>query len=494
MHSPGAVPRRVRTNITQVSDSHDAARAPSLHFPARVKTPVILVGVLVAAPAVALAEDGVSAPAPEAAAPANDEPAAADVARAPLPGEESGRIDEPEGDSVWRDIGQGVLTPPRVAMEVAMAPVRASVWAFDRYQLIDRFKQVFFDDTGTYGLYPILVLDSTYGATIGGRFVHRNVFGEREKLWLRAGTGGQFRVQAEAGLASGLRFGERTQLDVLGEFERRPEDNFFGIGNTAEAMETHFRQEMLRARSSLDVRAVSSLHVTASGALTDLEFEPSEHEPSIETVFNPMTLTGWTGVRNIYGELELRWDQRSYPAVLDRHGAYTSGGYFALFGGRIHQFEAGGDYWRYGGHAQKFWQIAKGPRVISTRFALDAVTGGYEEVAFMQLPQLGGRTLLRGYERERFRDRLAVVGSVEYTWDIGQLLMASLFTDVGRVYPSFSELHYKDMRVGYGVSLQLHRHHGFLGAVSLASSIDGGFFIDLIWDPVFDVEPRVEQR
>lgn len=482
----------MRQNITQVIDSHDAARAPPLHCLARVKIPVILVGVLVAAPAVA--EDGVPTPEPAASAPATDEPAAADVARAPLPGQESGRIDEPEGDSVWRDIGQGLLTPPRVAMEVAMAPVRASVWAFDRYQLIDRFKRVFFDDTETYGLYPILVLDSTYGATIGGRFVHRNVFGEREHFSLRAGTGGQFRLEAEAGLRSGLRFGERTHLDLRGELERRPEDNFFGIGNTAEGMETHFRQEMLRARSSLDVRAVSALHLTASGALTDLEFGPSEHEPSIETVFNPMTLTGWTGVRNLYGELELRWDQRGYPTALDRHGAYARGGYLAIFGGRIHQFEAGGDYWRYGGHAQKFWQIGKGPRVLSTRFAVDAVTGDYEEVAFMQLPQLGGRTLLRGYERERFRDRVAVVGSVEYTWDLGQLFMASLFTDVGRVYPSFSELRYDDMRVGYGVSLQLHRRHNFLGAVSLASSIDGGVFLDLIWDPVFEVEPRVEQR
>ncbi len=447
-----------------------------------------------AAPAVAIAEDGVSTPEPEAAAPVNDEPAAADVARAPLPGEESGRIDEPEGDSVWRDIGQGVLTPPRVAMEVAMAPVRATVWTVDRYQLVDRFKQIFFDDTETYGLYPILVLDSTYGATFGGRFVHRNVFGEREKFDARVGTGGQFRIEAEAGVNSGLRFGERVQLDLRGEFERRPEDNFFGIGNTAEGMETHFRQEMERARTSLDVRAVSALHLTASGALTDLDFAPSDHEPSIETEFNTMALTGWTGVSNLYGELEVRWDQRRYPAVLDRHGAYSRGGYIALFGGRIHQFEAGGDYWRYGGNAQKFWQIGKGPRVISTRFAVDAVTGDYEDVAFTQLPELGGKTLLRGYERERFRDRLAVVGSLEYTWDIGQLLMASLFTDVGRVYPSWTELHYDDMRVGYGVSLQLHRHHGFLGAVSLASSIDGGFFIDLIWDPVFDVEPRVEQR
>ena len=61
--------------------------------------------------------------------PSSDEPTAADVAASPPPGEEGGRTDEPERDSVLRDIGQGVLVPPRVAVEVTMAPVRGSVKA-----------------------------------------------------------------------------------------------------------------------------------------------------------------------------------------------------------------------------------------------------------------------------------------------------------------------------------------------------------------------------
>ena len=73
----------------------------------------------------------------------SDEPTALDADGAPLPGSESGRTDTPAGDSVIRDVGQAVLTVPRVAIEAAMAPVRFSIWAYDRYRLSDRFSQAF---------------------------------------------------------------------------------------------------------------------------------------------------------------------------------------------------------------------------------------------------------------------------------------------------------------------------------------------------------------
>lgn len=376
-----------------------------------------------------------------------------------------------------------------------MAPVRATVWTIDRYQLIDRFKRVFFDETETFGVYPTLEYDSTYGATVGARFVHRDVFGMREHFSLHAATGGEFSAEISGGLRSGYRLGRRALLEMRTEYERRPKDEFFGIGNnTEEDMETHYRQELRRVHAGLSVRAIRSLYVTASGAYTNLDFDPSSKQPSIETMFDVMSLTGWTGVSNFYGELELRWDSRRYPTRLDRHGTYSNGSYAAVWAGPVVQFEAGHDYWRYGADAQGFVQLGAGPRVLSGRLHVDAVTGDYDDVAFSQLPELGGDTFLRGYSDERFRDRVAIVASAEYTWDLGQLIMASIFTDVGRVYSSWNDLHYRNLRVGYGISFQLHRRRDFIAAVSFASSIDGGFFVDLIFDPVYEVQPRVEQR
>ena len=450
----------------------------------RVPTITVVVAALCAA-SPAIADD----------TPPSDDHTAADVARAPLPGQESGRIDAThERDSVLRDIGQGVLLVPRVAVEVTMAPVRASLWTFDRYRLVDRWKQIFFDDSYTYGLYPTAVLDSTYGLTVGARFVHRNLFGEREHLALRAGTGGEYRAVLRGELQSGRRLGERTLVWSRGELERRPEDNFYGFGNQDD-VHVHYRQELLRAAVSADVRTISALHVRFAGALTDIDYSESDNGSPIDEVYDPAVLTGWMeGVRNVYGELELRWDGRRLPRELDLHHVYDHGSLVSVYGGRVHQLEAGGDYWGYGGELQHYFRLGAGPRVLSARLRLDGVTGQLEDVAFSQLPRLGGDMLLRGYPRDRFRDRVATLGSLEYTWDLGRFPMASLFVDVGRVFPSLRDVQPTDLRVGYGVSLQLHNKRDFIAVVSLASSIDGGVFVDLAFDPVFDLEPRVEQQ
>ncbi|HEY5945803.1 MAG TPA: hypothetical protein VIV40_09940 [Kofleriaceae bacterium] len=426
--------------------------------------------------------------------PASDEPTASDVAQEPLPGAESGRLDEPEHDSTLRNIGQGALVVPRVAVEITMAPVRASVWALDRYQLVDRWKQLFFDDSYTYGLYPTAVLDSSYGLTIGARFVHRNLFGEREHLALRGGAGGEYRGQISGDLRTGQRFGERTQLGIKGEVERRPDDAYYGIGNSTDGTAAHHRQELMRATTRVDLRLVDSLHALVAGALTDLSYGESSDAPSMGTLFDPTMLTGWTGVRNVYGELELRWDRRGYSTSYDPHGTFDTGFLLAAYTGRVHQLEAGNDYWRYGGEVQQFFGLGAGPRAISTRLHVEGVSGALEDVAFTELPQLGGKVLLRGYPRDRFRDRLAAVTSLEYTWDLGRYPMASVFVDAGRVFGGVGDIEPTKLRVGYGVSLQLHESRHFLASVSLASSIDGGVFLDLAFDPVFDIEPRVEQR
>lgn len=427
-------------------------------------------------------------------APKPDEPTAADVAGAPLPGDETGRTDPPEQDSLLRKFAQGALIPPRIALELAMAPVRTGVWAADRYHLVDRWKQLFFDDTYTYGLYPTFVIDASYGFTVGARFVHRNLFGEREHLAVHVGTGGEYRAEVTGGLRSGYRLGERTELELGGAYERRPNDAFYGIGNIDDAIETHHRQQMDRALTTLDVRAVDALHVRLSGAFTDLSFAESTQEgPPIDMVYDPMTvLTGWTGVRNLYGELELRWDHRRREA--HRYAAFDAGSLFGIYGGRMHQLEAGGDYWQYGADAQHFIRFGGGFHSLTTRVHVEAVTGDYADVAFTQLPQLGGKMMLRGYPRDRFRDRTAALGSAEYGWDISRNVIATLFTDVGRVYPRWQDFTVDHLRMGFGTSLQFHDHRSFLACVSLASSIDGGVFLDLAFDPVVDIEPRVEER
>lgn len=420
--------------------------------------------------------------------PAPDEPTAADVADAPLPGQESGRTDDGEHDSLLRDVGQGVLSVPRLAIETALAPVRGGLWAYEHYDLGDRFHRATFDDTNTYGVIPTLYVDSDYGATIGARFVHRDLFGARERFSMHAAFGGEFNERLDTSVRTGERLGGGAWLEVRSEIDRRPKDAFFGIGNNDDAIETRHRQQLQRGSAMLDVPATRALHVRVAGALTDLQYSESYEGPPIGMVYDTSMLTGWSGTRNLYGEAELRYDTRHYRRDLAREGVLLD-----VFGGRVHQLRAGHDYWRYGGEAIGFAPLATG-RTLATRLHVESVSGSPGDVAFTQLPELGGKALLRGYPAERFRDLNAVVTSTEYFWDVSSFLTASVFVDIGQVYASVDELGTSSMRMGYGTSLQLLWRQQFVGAVSLASSIDGGAFLNLVLDPIYEPEPRVRHR
>jgi hypothetical protein len=425
----------------------------------------------------------------------SDEPTARDAEDAPLPGEESGRTDHPPGDSLLRDIGQGVLTVPRLALVAAIAPLRYGVYAYDHYGIAEKFSTTFFDPSTTYGVYPVLMLDSEYGLNIGARMVHRDMFGAHERFSLKATTGGQFRSLIDGGIRSGNRFGDHVTLELRGEYERRPNEKFYGIGNEGMDRDARYREEIKRVTSYLDIRLFDRFLARATGALTDRMYgSGADGGTPIDAMYDTSMLTGFSGVENLYSELELRVDHRDRDITPGRHKIYDTGYFFEAFAGRVHQLQAGNDYWRYGGEAQHFLGLGLGPRTLMTRVRLEAVTGTLDDVVFAQLPMLGGPQVLRGYPTGRFRDRASAVGTAEYFWGLGELFMASLFVDAGRVYTSFDELTTDDLHIGYGASLQLHSGREYVAGVSIASSIDGGVFLNLTFDPVFDYDPRAERR
>ena len=427
---------------------------------------------------------------------ADDEPTAADVKGAPTAGAESGRTDEiDESDSAGRWFARGLLFVPRVAVTVVMAPVEGSAWAIERYQLLDRAEGLFWNDAHTFGVMPTFQLEAGFGLNIGARVVHRDLFGASEHFDFRTSGGGRYRQRFVAELTSGRRFGDRVQLQLGGEAERRPKDPYYGVGNTDDDMapETRFRHQMYRATGSFDIAVASAFHVRGAGAVTDHEFDRSDTGAPIDEVY--MDLPGYaTGVRNTYGELELRWDSRGRANDYEPVSIIADGQLLALFGGRVTALDDSKDFFRYGLDAQRFFRIGAGPRVIAIRSHVEAVTGALQEIPFNELPRLGGKDVLRGYDSDRFRDRIAMVNSLDYSWDLTTTLRASLFTDVGRVQRSFSDLETSDLRVGYGMSIDLHTSRSFLARASIASSIDGGVFFNFGLDPVFDLDGRVERR
>jgi hypothetical protein len=429
-----------------------------------------------------------------------------DVAGAPVPGQESGRVAGPKDApaSLVRRIARAVLYLPKVIVELVLAPVRGGVWVVDRFELGHHYYSVFYNRDHTLGVEPTMVYQTGFGLMIGAKFDALDVFGSREHLEIAAAYGGNYRARAGAWLDSGDRF-DRVVLRAGGNFDRFADLPFYGIGNADvvaapalrvdprtddTAVETFYRYQELRAALDADVRVVGALHVIGRGAVTRLRYAPPTQGTAIDAVYDPTGLVGFEqDVDHLYGELELRWDQRGIAAPVWETTNYTTGWLASVFVGRVHQLADRGDFTHYGGDLQLFVHLGLAPRMLVLRLSGEGVTGGLDEVPVPELPYLGG-DLMRGYPFARFRDRVSAFGTSEYVWDLSSYLNAFVFVDVGRVYASPEELTLHDLRVGYGGGLTLHAKANFLIAGTLASSIDGGLFVTATLTPLWNMRPR----
>jgi hypothetical protein len=433
-----------------------------------------------------------SEPAPEPApAPQAPEPDARDSRTAPLPGMESGRIDVVEvTETTSRKVARAALFLPRMLMEAVLWPVNQGFELEGRYELSDWYYRLLYNNNRTIGVIPVATWETGYGLTAGLRFFDLDTFGEQERLVLQATAGVTYRVGLLASLDTGDRLGP-VRLEGAGNFDRRPAEPFYGIGNNSPDEATHFRYQEERAAGLLDLHLSEFFHVDARGTITSLKYGPSTTEPSLSDVFDTMDLAGFSSSANqLYGELALRWDNRQRVSPWEPITVRSQGSLAVAYGGYVHPFDDRAGFWHYGAELQHYLRFGFGPRVIVARFHGEAVTGNLQDVPITELPMLGGGAFLRGYPYGRFRDRIAAVASLQYMWSLFAFSSADVFTDVGRVYHSWDDLTLSDMRAGFGVGLEFYTARSFIADVAIGTSVDGGVTLMAEFSPVLDARTR----
>lgn len=420
-----------------------------------------------------------------------------------------------EGPSPLVHIPRALLAVPRVGFEVAMAPVRGGLWTYERYQLGERARQIFFDDDGVYGAYPIASIDSSYGVNVGGRAVHKDLLGEGERIGLVAGYGGRYQQAYELDLGSGRRLGDRVDLELGGVLTIEPKERFYGFGNADEvdpeaiagpidpaardvAVATRFRQQAIAAGAEIEVGLFGDLFLEGRTSVEHITFGASDElsgDLALEETFMTRGLGAYgSGADSHYGEVRLGYDSRTPANRFVSDAMPGTGLLVAAHLGRQDPL-AGSEYptfYRYGADLQLYVDLYAGSRILSLRGLVEGVSGEVEEVPFIHLPALGGDELLRGYPTDRFRDRALTMASAEYLWDLNRNLASFLFVDAGRVQRSLTDPELHRLRVGYGAGLQVHTMRSFMMRLHVASSIDGGLFFSAAFSPVIDVRVREE--
>ncbi|MBA3396113.1 MAG: BamA/TamA family outer membrane protein [Deltaproteobacteria bacterium] len=448
------------------------------------------------------------------AAPETEVPiTAADVAAAPPPGAEHGRLDPLDrGDGIARRIGRGLLWIPRLPFEIIAQPIRGTLYLQDRYDIVGKLTGVFFTTDRKAGVFPTALFETGFGLNVGARAMFKDIFGGQEKLKMRVGFGGQFQRVAKIELDTGNLLPGPVTAGVEARYELRNRDHFYGYGNgdlematlpidplvDDTAVSTRFGMRVLRVASHLRIELPSNLAVTLTGAVAKKTYKTSDYlgrsDTPLEEAYDVERIPGFRdGTKFLYTEAELAWGTRRAASFYDPPGMRGAGNLVLVYAGRQHGFDEEAKFFRGGAELQHYIRLARGPRVLELRAYGELVTGSRDEVPFTELPRLGGRKVLRGYEVDRFRDRVATVAQAAYMWGLSYDVAASIFVDAGRVHSSLETISTADLRVGYGVALEIYSSQGMLVRTELASSIDGGLFAYIAFDPAFDTRSRVER-
>ena len=307
------------------------------------------------------------------------------------------------------------------------------------------------------------------------------------------------------GFSTGRRLGA-VELTTGANFDRRPNDPFYGIGNLDLAPPpaqpinpytantgylSYLRYQEERATLGAVAHISHALSIGVHTELTRIALGESTSAPAVGDVYMPDDLVGLeASTTHLYTEAAVVWNTRRAAVPWEPQKIHGDGSLVEAFAGPVHEFSGGSDFWRYGMELQHYLRIASGPRMIVLRLRGEGVTGALDQVPFTELPYLGG-DLLRGYPFQRFRDRIAAFGTVQYQWDINHYVDVYVFTDVGRVFPALDQLSVDHLRVGYGIGTEIHDEGGgFILEGSIGSSIDGGLVITAAFSPILDEQPR----
>ncbi|CAN5834165.1 hypothetical protein BH11MYX2_BH11MYX2_05920 [soil metagenome] len=456
----------------------------------------------------------VAAPVKETVLPPEKPVTANDVRAAPLPGQESGRLDPLDpGDGTGRLIGRTLLAFPAMPIYLIAQPVRGVLYLKEKYNAVDVVTNIFSTDDRKISLFPTAFVETGFGLNIGARLSMTDVLGQGEKLRARVGFGGQWNKLAVLDLSSGVHRG--LEIGLTARYERKENERFFGLGNGDETedapptpIDPNVDDYARRTRYQVDISQIAThatyhfdrwWSATATGALfrksVDDDTNLISGESTISSTYDTSKIKTFgepTGYA--YTEAEVSYDTRRAGDIYDPPGMRTAGGLATVFVGRETGLKQNDrNFYRIGFDLQHVVRLV-GARALQLRAYGETVTGDRADIPFTELPVLGGYYLLRGYDLDRFRDRSAAVVQASYVWPLSMTFAGSLFVDAGRVFDGPENITYKDPRVGYGAALEVYGSKSLIMRMELASSIDGGLFGYITLDPAFETQSRLRRR
>ncbi len=259
--------------------------------------------------------------------------------------------------------------------------------------------------------------------------------------------------------------GGEYSLNGLLDFQKRT-DKFYGIGNnTNDADEELFTHRRMRFEAEFDKRVWSHMRVGLHLGYAKTRM--------LETDADGLLTSG--NVRGNDDNVDLgfglttAWDSRD-NSLYPREGVYYKIGMVFYEDGLASTFS----YRTLDVDVRHYYSLDDNT-VFAFRVNYGDVAG---EAPFTRLAQLGGKNLLRGYFKGRYRDRHLLSLQTEMRFNIWGKFGAALFASAGEVAPELSDFKLRQVHLAAGAGLRYQ-----LTESGLNARIDFGFGSDGIGGP-----------
>ncbi len=375
----------------------------------------------------------------------------------------------------FRGVAKGVFFVPRLAVSAALIPIRGTVAFVSHYDLVERTIDLLYNDARTAAILPIAGYQSGFGIHGGVTAFHHNLFGHQERMSGTAKFGGRHIQSYQVRFGADRLLATPVWVDLLGRYESNPRLLFAGFGAPMsggvfgiDREASYYRQD--RALGVAAGGVTFGDHALFQPGVRGIVNARSFADPParvrvtpVSDVYDTNDLVGFAGgTTTAEFQVIASFDGRVHRGLW-RKGLFTE-----AFVGRVFTDDA---YAHVGAEVSLDVPIWRNTRVLSFRSALEGVTGSIEEIPFSELPRLGGPDRLRGYPQDAFRDSIAVLGSVEYSYPIHKNVSGNLFADFGRVAGELDELTtLRGWRLGLGGGLLI----GSEDDIALRLSVAGG--------------------
>jgi hypothetical protein len=350
------------------------------------------------------------------------------------------------GDSPWLAVPRAALSVPRMALKyLVFTPFKVAGGLYNKWQNKTRFR-----------IFVNSVIRTDFRDRWGLGYSTFPLFGRGSGFLLGFSYGGGDFQEYEAEWRREL--GESTRLRLQAAYERDGDEQFYGLGMTDPALKTRYFIEELRGTLELRHDWGRALRTELRGGFSRFQTRDARDiaadELPVSALFDPFAISGFGRTLDMArGGLEMRLDLRGSRAgnavelMLRSHAdAYWD------------TADTGFSTLRYGARLD-FGVPVYRARVLALHLQLEAAEPLDDEVPFFLLPSIGEDELMRGYPDGRFRDRLATAAGLEYRWGLSARADATLFTDVGRVFPDFDSFGFKDWQwsIGGGIRIKNER-------------------------------------